>query len=209
MISMTRHQKCEPGCTCAKHTRSGGRGGVRAKCEPGCTCGKHNRPTIVDWSDPEAKKAYMRQKAKEKYAANPEPVKEAQRRYVAKKREEDPDYWRKHHKNEFTWLKYSHNINGEQFREILDSQDGCCYLCTEPLDTEAPRGVHVDHDHQCCRGARSCGSCIRGLACHACNTGIGAFGDDPERMRRVADRLEMANRRIRGQQDGDRTQVTS
>lgn len=40
-------------------------------------------------------------------------------------------------------------------------------------------------------------SAIRGLACHGCNTGIGAFGDDPERMRRVADRLEMANRRLR------------
>lgn len=197
MLSMTRHEKCLPGCTCAKHTRSGGRGGVRAKCEPGCTCGKHTRPRAVDWDDPEAKKAYMRQKSKEKYAANPEPAREAQRKYYEKKRAENPDYWRQWRRSISTDLKYRHGITWEQLLEMLDAQGGGCYLCGEPLDPEASRGVHVDHDHQCCRGERSCGSCIRGLACHACNTGIGAFGDDPGRMRRVADNLEMANRRLR------------
>ena len=49
----------------------------------------------------------------------------------------------------------------------------------------------------CCRGERSCGTCIRGLACQRCNYGISQFGDDPERMRRVADNLEMANRALR------------
>jgi hypothetical protein len=57
--------------------------------------------------------------------------------------------------------------------------------------------VHIDHDHSCCRGKKSCGTCVRGLACGDCNTGVGLFGDDPERMRRVADSLEMANRRLR------------
>lgn len=80
---------------------------------------------------------------------------------------------------------------------MAEEQQGCCYLCNEPLDMEAYRAVHVDHDHSCCRGQKSCGTCIRGLACQKCNQGIGQFGDDPERMRRVADNLEMANRRLR------------
>lgn len=79
---------------------------------------------------------------------------------------------------------------------MAEAQMGCCYLCGEPLPVE-PRKVHVDHDHSCCRGSRSCGTCIRGLACEACNTGVGMFGDDPDRMRRVADSLEMANARVR------------
>jgi hypothetical protein len=194
---MTGRKKCEPGCTCAKHTHSGGRGGERAKCEPGCTCKKHVRSTAIDWNDPEARKAYNRQKAKERYAANPEPLREAQRKYYEKKREENPDYWRQWRRSVSNDLKYHHGITWEQLTVMLDAQGGTCYLCKEPLDPEASRGIHIDHDHQCCRGARSCGKCIRGLACHGCNTGIGAFGDDPERMRRVADRLEAANRRLR------------
>ena len=82
------------------------------------------------------------------------------------------------------------------FEQWLTEQDYCCYLCREPLDLEKKRGIHIDHDHSCCRGNRSCGKCIRGLACHACNTGIGAFGDDPERMIQVAGRLAAANAEV-------------
>lgn len=193
---MSRQEKCPPGCTCQRHNRSG-----PPKCEPGCTCKRHNRTSKIDWSDPEARKAYNRQKAKEKYAADPEPVKAAQRKYHEKLRTQNPDYWRDRERNTSNDLKYRHGITWDQLKERLDEQDGRCYLCSIVLDLEAPRGVHVDHDHDCCPGERSCGKCIRGLACHACNTGIGAFGDDPERMRRVADRLEAANRRLREQRE--------
>lgn len=139
----------------------------------------------------------MRQKAKEKYAANPEPAREASRRYFAKKREEDPDYWRQWRRNVSTDLKYRHSITWPQFWEKLAKQDGCCYLCLRLLDVEASRGFHIDHDHSCCPGERSCGKCIRGVACHGCNAGIGHFGDDPDQMERVAVRLRAANERLR------------
>jgi Recombination endonuclease VII len=81
----------------------------------------------------------------------------------------------------------------EQWDEMVAAQEGACYLCDEPLDLEAPGKVHVDHDHACCRGERTCGRCIRGLACDLCNRGIGAFGDDPDRMERVAAKLRAAS----------------
>lgn len=182
---MATQKKCEPGCQCGRHTRSGNRGH------------KGHKPAVIDWNDPEARRAYNRQKAKEKYAANPEPAKEAQRRYYEKKRAQDPEYWKKWRRNSETDLKYRHSITWDEWRDMLDGQDGNCYLCTEPLDPEASRGVHIDHDHNCCPGERSCGRCIRGLSCHRCNTAIGAFEDDPDLMLRVAVNLEAANRRLR------------
>ena len=190
---MTSRQKCEPGCQCGKHSRSGGRGGVRAKCQPGCTCKKHVKTRKINWDDPEAKRAYVREYAAQARAADPAASRAAAKRW----RDAHPGYYKGKLRNKGAELRWLYGITPERFAEMLAEQEGCCYLCGEPLDTETKRGVTVDHDHSCCRGQRSCGTCVRGLACGKCNAGIGHFGDDPERMRRVADNLEMANRRLR------------
>ena len=174
---MTNQKKCEPGCACARHSRSGNRGHA-------------GRPARIDWSDPETVKAYKREKAREKYAADPGPIKEASRRYRAA----NPGF---RGKRDPEWRLKLYGMSLARIAEMLAAQGGACYLCGEPLDPEAKRGMHVDHDHACCRGGRSCGTCVRGLACDSCNVGISHFGDDPERMRRVADNLEMATRRLR------------
>lgn len=186
---MTGREKCEPGCTCGKHS---GQPRERARCEPGCTCGRHRRTSVIDWNDPDARKAYNRKKAAESYAASPESYRAASKRW----RERNPGR-RGRMRDEKAELKWRYGITPDQWQEFFDTQNGLCYLCDEPLNIETRHGINVDHDHSCCRGKRSCGSCIRGLACHPCNTGIGAFGDDPDRMRRVADNLELANRRVR------------
>lgn len=44
----------------------------------------------------------------------------------------------------------------------------------------------VDHDHACCSGPASCGECIRGTLCKACNVGIGFLRDDASLLLRAA-----------------------
>lgn len=83
------------------------------------------------------------------------------------------------------------------FQSLWDAQDGKCYLCGDPLQVEAYRAIHLDHDHSCCRLGRSCAICRRGLACKMCNVLIGHARDDPERLRRIADNLEIANAAVR------------
>lgn len=78
-------------------------------------------------------------------------------------------------------LKSQYGISSERFDEILESQDGRCGICarTEPTGSGA---WHVDHDHICCPGKKSCGGCVRGLLCNRCNAGLGMFGDDVDTL---------------------------
>lgn len=82
------------------------------------------------------------------------------------------------------------NISPEHYDEMLFAQDGVCAICRRP-ETKRRNGIAlalaVDHDHSCCRGDFSCGSCIRGLLCGRCNHAIGFLGDDPDQIRRAAD----------------------
>lgn len=86
-------------------------------------------------------------------------------------------------------LRSRHGMRLAQWWAIYERQDGKCYLRPLPGDR---RGVDVDHQHGHCEKDRSCSLCRRGLACHDCNSGIGFFGDSPERLRAAADNLERA-----------------
>ncbi|MCT2591142.1 endonuclease VII domain-containing protein [Streptomyces sp. N2-109] len=79
------------------------------------------------------------------------------------------------------WAKY--RLSLEAYRAMLAEQGGACAICKvgAPTDIRTNR-FHVDHDHACCPGKKSCGKCIRGLLCHACNTALGNFRDDPQRL---------------------------
>ena len=46
--------------------------------------------------------------------------------------------------------------------------------CQFPHDDHQGR-LHVDHDHACCVGRRSCGQCVRGVLCARHNLLIGQF----------------------------------
>lgn len=96
-----------------------------------------------------------------------------------KYRDSDPE------RNRAYMRQWRFGVTQEQYDAMLDAQGGACLLCR----TTEPRGkgvFHVDHDHSCCPGQKTCGNCNRGLLCAACNTALGQFKDDPEVMRRAA-----------------------
>lgn len=76
----------------------------------------------------------------------------------------------------------NYGMTVEELRAVLAAG---CTICGSDGD------LHIDHDHRCCpeRG-RSCGRCVRSALCSGCNTGLGQFADDPERLRAAADYLE-------------------
>lgn len=76
-----------------------------------------------------------------------------------------------------------------QYQGLIEEQGGRCAIC----GTAEPGGKgtwHIDHGHDCCPGAGSCGVCVRGLLCSRCNMGLGHFRDDPALLRSAADYLE-------------------
>jgi hypothetical protein len=91
-------------------------------------------------------------------------------------------------------LQRKYGITIEEFDAMAEAQFGRCALCGEvpPIGRVRPNGepwarLNVDHDHACCPSNISCGLCVRGLVCGACNTWLGRFegklGGDFERIR--------------------------
>lgn len=64
--------------------------------------------------------------------------------------------------------KYRYGITEEQYDNLLIEQNNSCAVCREVF-TESIK-PWVDHDHNCCKGQKSCGKCLRGLLCSKCLT---------------------------------------
>ena len=78
------------------------------------------------------------------------------------------------------WHGFTTNLTKcpEVYEAALARQGGACAICR----TTSPGGqgrFHLDHNHACCGRKYTCGKCVRGLLCYACNSGIGLFQDDP------------------------------
>jgi hypothetical protein len=70
-------------------------------------------------------------------------------------------------------IQRKYGINAQEFDALLESQGGVCPICETRLP-EGTRRVHVDHCHDTGE--------VRGILCNACNSGLGMFGDNPERL---------------------------
>lgn len=79
-------------------------------------------------------------------------------------------------------LKRKYGITHDEYLLLLESQGGRCAMC----QTDEPRGqyntFHIDHCHETGK--------IRGLLCHACNTGLGLIGDNVENLERAIEYLK-------------------
>lgn len=86
-------------------------------------------------------------------------------------------------------LRQKYGMTIADYDAMLESQFGGCAVCGS-VTPGGTGGFHVDHDHSCCPGKKSCGGCVRGLLCANCNQGLGQFNDDVERMRLAIRYLE-------------------
>lgn len=102
--------------------------------------------------------------------ANKERLNGAWRDQRARRIEKDPE---KVARQEWTWyLKYQFNITPDDYESMFLSQEGVCGICSKPPGLKR---LAVDHDHTCCPGKRSCGTCVRGLLCGSCNAKLGFY----------------------------------
>lgn len=88
-------------------------------------------------------------------------------------------------------VKWRYGITFEQYDAMLNAQNGGCAICG---DVPKLKSLHIDHDHSCCPGKRSCGKCIRGLLCGSCNWGIAYLKDSPLILRQAENYLSKFSR---------------
>ena len=75
-------------------------------------------------------------------------------------------------------LLRTYGMSQDEYQEMLDEQRNCCAICLEPFK----KTPHIDHDHENLH--------VRGILCSGCNTGLGSFKDDSDRLRAAADYLD-------------------
>jgi hypothetical protein len=82
-------------------------------------------------------------------------------------------------------MKYG--LTREDYHAMLAAQRGCCAICERPLVVEGKK-THVDHCHDT--------DVVRGLLCARCNTGLGAFEDNPDLLERAVAYLRAARLKV-------------
>lgn len=76
-----------------------------------------------------------------------------------------------------------YNLTHIEFEQLIALQNNRCLICEREMFTGRGTGANkacIDHDHKCCAYNGSCGKCIRGILCNACNRGIALLQDSPE-----------------------------
>lgn len=113
---------------------------------------------------------------KAKYVSTPESREKRKlymRKWMAEKREKDPDY--EHSQS----LHKQYKIRSADYYEILEKQNGGCGICGRQEKSIAHtsnkvRRLTVDHCHKTGK--------IRGILCSRCNRGLGFFMDSIENL---------------------------
>jgi hypothetical protein len=130
---------------------------------------------------------------RERYRQDPERMRERSRIY----RDTHPDFAERNRQQSRQWAsanrekiqasgrQYRCGITPAEYERMLEEQKGICAICGKGVT------LHIDHDHACCPSdkKRTCGRCIRGLLCGACNQGLGFFKDNPDLLLAAIDYL--------------------
>lgn len=150
----------------------------------------------------------VKEKRRDTWAANPEKFRAYQREYQKahrlhinaqstarrkanlEKRRAYERAWREAHpkKDNAGHLRRKWGLSLEDYRAMLDVQQGQCAICRVDFAAETKRSTQgrtrscVDHDHRTGK--------IRALLCDWCNRGMGLFYDNPQLLRSAADYIE-------------------
>jgi hypothetical protein len=119
-------------------------------------------------------------KAKEWKKANPEKVRESQKKTQARSKLQGKD----------GHLKRKYGISLKEFEAMFTTQNGACKICKTPFkfygdDGDWSKTANVDHCHDTGK--------VRGLLCNNCNRGLGFFKDNSTVLRLAAEYLDEIN----------------
>ncbi len=83
--------------------------------------------------------------------------------------------WRKDHPECYMAHHYekNYNITLKDYDKMFEEQQGCCFICGRH-QSEFNRRLDVDHDHSTSR--------VRGLLCYSCNTKLGWYEKQQEKL---------------------------
>ena len=125
---------------------------------------KKNAKRKIDWKDPKARLAYMRDWCKAHPGYHAKRHKEWREKNPEKHRERVSRYYQSNREGQrAAHRKWKYGITREEFNQLLLEQGGKCAVCG------IQEKLFVDHDHHTME--------VRGLLCGNCNTGIGMLGD--------------------------------
>jgi hypothetical protein len=98
-------------------------------------------------------------------------------------------HWREHlaalrARRHVTYVTKTYSLSAEEQAALWAFQGERC-----PCGRKPTRRPDTDHDHSCCSGPTSCGRCVRGLCCRACNKDVlGRYS--AAQLRALADYLD-------------------
>lgn len=84
------------------------------------------------------------------------------------------------------YLKSMYNLTEDEYIKLHNTNNGQCWICCKKVDYY----LHVDHNHLCCAGEKSCGKCVRGLLCYSCNSLLGYAKDNTEILKAAIQYLD-------------------
>lgn len=84
-------------------------------------------------------------------------------------------------------LMSHYKLTLEEYDAMVVAQGDACATCG--TTDRGNKAWHVDHDHACCPGNKSCGQCVRGLLCSNCNQALGLIRDDISTLAAMIDYL--------------------
>lgn len=148
---MSENRECPACSVCGRLITQPKRGPKRSKfCSKNCY--------LYDKSTSPHYKEYKKNYDKEYRRKNKDKIKRTKRRYHSS------DMGR--YNSFLSKLSNRFGIGETLYREIMDSQRGCCVICQCSLDEPC-----IDHNHKTGK--------VRGLLCSLCNSGLGYFKDNP------------------------------